>query len=210
MSAEHENSSSHSPGLKVSAFQVAVFAVLFFSAVFAFTIGLTVGLGPFASRPREEPKSVPAMDPKSPTRPDPTEESASRIVPAVESANEFRNAGGLGEAMAPEIKFQENTPGSEYDAKARSTGSDSSESAPSAKGQVSLAHSDAIEPGSPAPRRVIPTATPRLPRFATILVTRPDDGSQPFRVSFPQRTIAATSSLAMSSELSVLVSTDRA
>src|SRR5262249_11774924 len=148
------------------------------------------------------------MDPKPPTPPDPTEESASRIVPAVKTANEFRNAGGLGEAMAPEIKSQENTPGSEYDAKPRSTASDSSEPAPSAKGQVSLAHSDAIEPGSPAPRRVIPTATPRLPRFATILVTRPDPGSQPFRVSFPQRTIAATSSLAMSSELSVLVSAE--
>ena len=49
MAAEHENSSSHSPGLNVSAFQVAVFAALFFSAVFAFTIGLTVGHGPFAS-----------------------------------------------------------------------------------------------------------------------------------------------------------------
>ena len=208
MSAEHENLSSHYQGLKISAFQVAVFAALFFSAVFAFTIGLTVGLGPFASRPREAPKSVPAMDPKSPTRPDPTDESASRIVPAVKSASEFRNAGGLGEVMAPEMKTQENTPASEYDAKARSTGSDSSEPAPSVKGQVSLAHSDAIEPGSPAPSGVIPTATPRLPRFSTILVTRPDRGSQPFWVSFPQRTIAATSSLAMSSELSVLVSTE--
>src|SRR5262249_50080072 len=104
MSAEHENPSSHSPRLKVSAFQVAVFAALFFSAVFVSTIGLTVGLGPLASPPREAPKSEPAMDPKPPTPPDPTEESASRIVPAVKTANEFRNAGGLGEAMAPEIK----------------------------------------------------------------------------------------------------------
>ena len=207
MSAEHETSSSHSPALKVSAFQVAVFAALFFFAVLAFTIGLRVGLEPFASRQREAPKSIPAMDLKSLTPADQTEESASRIVPAVKSANEFRNAGSLGQAMAPETKSQENTPGSESDAKARSTGSDSSEPG-SAKGQVSLAHSEAIEPGSPAPRRVIPTATPRLPRFSTILVTRPDRGSQPFWVSFPQRTIAATSSLAMSSELSVLVATE--
>lgn len=46
---------------------------------------------------------------------------------------------------------------------------------------------------------------PRVPRSSTILVTVPDRGSQAFRVSFPNKTIAATSSLAMTSQLSVLV-----
>ena len=46
---------------------------------------------------------------------------------------------------------------------------------------------------------------PHAPRSSTILVTVPDRGSQPFRVSFPDKTIAATSSLAMTSQLSVLV-----
>ncbi|HEX8764091.1 MAG TPA: energy transducer TonB, partial [Candidatus Acidoferrum sp.] len=46
---------------------------------------------------------------------------------------------------------------------------------------------------------------PHVPRSSTILVTVPDRGSQAFRVSFPDKTIAATSSLAMTSQLSVLV-----
>lgn len=49
---------------------------------------------------------------------------------------------------------------------------------------------------------------PHVPRSSTILVTVPDRGSQAFRVSFPNKTIAATSSLAMSSQLSVLVPPD--
>ena len=49
-------------------------------------------------------------------------------------------------------------------------------------------------------------AAPPLPRTSTILVNVPDRESQPFRVSFPNKTIAATSSLAMTSQLSVLVS----
>lgn len=51
-------------------------------------------------------------------------------------------------------------------------------------------------------------ATPHVPKSSAILVTVPDRGSQPFRVSFPNKTIAATSSLAMTSQLSVLVSAE--
>jgi len=64
-----------------------------------------------------------------------------------------------------------------------------------------------------APRNAAPykltsaiAAAPHAPRTSTILVTVPDRGSQPFRVSFPNKTIAATSSLAMTSQLSVFVS----
>ena len=65
-------------------------------------------------------------------------------------------------------------------------------------------------PRSPAPYRLTSTigAAPRLPRPSTVLVTVPGRGSQPFRVSFPNKTIAATSSLAMTSQLSVLVSAE--
>jgi hypothetical protein len=211
-SAKHsESSSSRFPVLEISAFHVAVFAALFLSAVFAFTVWLTVGRGPLASRLREAPKSILAMDAKSPTLPDPTDESTSRIsAPTVKSANESGSTSRLGEATPPERKSEENTRGSEDFAKARSTDADSSEPTLSAKGEVSLAHRGAIGPGSSAPRRLIPTisATPSLPRSSTILVTRPGRGSQPFRVSFPEKTIAATSSLAMSSQLSVLVSAE--
>ncbi|HEY6946087.1 MAG TPA: hypothetical protein VI431_13170, partial [Candidatus Acidoferrum sp.] len=62
-------------------------------------------------------------------------------------------------------------------------------------------------PRSPAPYRLTSAiaAAPHMPRSSTILVTVPDQGSQPFRVSFPNKTIAATSSLAITAQLSVLV-----
>jgi Gram-negative bacterial TonB protein C-terminal len=211
-SAEHsESSSSHFPVLEISAFQVAVFAALLLSAVLAFTVGLAVGRGPLASRLREAPKSILIMDAKSPTLPDGTDESTSRIsAPAVKSANESGSTSRLDDATPPERKSEENTRGPRYFAKARSTYANSSEPTLSAKGEARLAHSGAIEPGSLAPRRLIPTksATPSLPRSSTILVTRPGRESQPFWVSFPEKTIAATSSLAMSSQLSVLVSAE--
>src|SRR4030095_13495756 len=102
----------------------------------------------------------------SPTLPDPTDESTSRIsASSVKSANESGSTSRLGEATPPESKSEENARGSEDFPKARSTDADSSEPTLSAKGEVSLAHSGAIEPGSPAPRRLIPTisATPSLP-----------------------------------------------
>jgi hypothetical protein len=62
-------------------------------------------------------------------------------------------------------------------------------------------------PRSPAPYRMTSTigTAPHLPRPSTILVTVPSRGSQPFRVSFPKKRIAATSSFAATSQLSVLV-----
>jgi TonB-like protein len=208
-SADHRESSSlHIPALEISAFQVAVFAALFFSAAFAFTVGLTVGRGPLTSRLREAPKSIPAMDAKSPTVPDVADESASRIsATAVTIANGSGSTSRPDEATPSKRKPEENTRDPEYFAKARSTDSDSSESTLSGKREMRLGHSGATNPGSPAPRRLTATmsAAPKLARPSTILVTRPSRASQPFRVSFPEKAIAATSSLAMSSQLSVFV-----
>jgi len=63
-------------------------------------------------------------------------------------------------------------------------------------------------PRSPAPNRSTGTigAVPHLARPSTILVNVPVPGSQAFRVSFPEKAIAATSSFAMTSQLSVLIS----
>src|SRR5262249_4025164 len=47
---------------------------------------------------------------------------------------------------------------------------------------------------------------PHSPRPSAILVTVPGRGSQPLRVNFPEKAVAATSSFAMTSQLSVLVS----
>jgi hypothetical protein len=61
---------------------------------------------------------------------------------------------------------------------------------------------------NPAPRRVTPAtrAAPHLSSPSTILVTGPGDGSKPFRLILPEKPIAASSSFAMTSQLSVLVS----
>jgi TonB family protein len=66
-------------------------------------------------------------------------------------------------------------------------------------------------PASPAPRRMMPAtrAAPHLSSPSTILFTGPGDGSKPFRLILPERPIAASSSFAITSQLSVLVSPER-
>jgi Gram-negative bacterial TonB protein C-terminal/PilZ domain len=64
----------------------------------------------------------------------------------------------------------------------------------------------------PAPRRVTP-ATLRAPHSSSppaILFTGPGDGSKPFRLTLPERPIAASSTFAITSQLSVLVPPGRA
>jgi hypothetical protein len=62
-------------------------------------------------------------------------------------------------------------------------------------------------PRNPAPRRMAPSTSPspRRSPSSAILVTVPTRGSKPFRVTFPEKPFAASSSFAMTSELSVLV-----
>jgi TonB family protein len=63
-------------------------------------------------------------------------------------------------------------------------------------------------PRHPAPRRVTPAmgAAPHRSPPSVILVTAPARGGKSFRVSFPQEPIAASSSFAIASQLSVLIS----
>src|SRR5215469_7679169 len=225
------------PALEISAFQVAVFGLPFLFAVIAFAVGLTVGRGPHGRRPRAAPKSIVAIDAKSPTLPDRADESTSRTpTPPVPSSDARAGSNGLDDAAPSGEKPKESTRGSEYSAEVRPSDSDSprtTESKPSAKPEVNSEHSDAtgfIEPNgsppasserahspkavgpigsaprSPATYRPTPTigVAPHLPRPSAILVTVPSRGSQPFR--FPEKAIAATSSFAMTSQLSVLVS----
>ena len=233
-----EGSTSRFPVLEISAFQVAVFALLSLFAVIAFTVGLTVGRGPLGRRLREAPKSVLAIDAKSPTLLDQAHGSTSRTPTPPVASSDTAGTNRLDDATPSEGKSKEGTRGSEYFAEVRSTDSDSCptrESKASARPEVNSEHSGAIGligrnasppassklahstktvgPISSAPRRPAPYgltstigAAPHLPRPSTILVTAPGRGSQPFRVSFPKKAIAATSSFAMSSQLSVLVS----
>ena len=65
-------------------------------------------------------------------------------------------------------------------------------------------------PANFAPRRITPAthAAPRLSWPSTILVTGPGNGSKPFRLTLPEKPIAASSSFAMTSQLSVLIAPD--
>jgi hypothetical protein len=237
--ARIEGLSSRFPALEISAFQVAVFALLFLFAVIAFNVGLRVGRSPLGRRLREAPKSLLAMDATSPTRPNPADKSTSRTpTPPVASSDDSAGANRIEDTRPSEEKSKQGTPASEYFAEARSTDSDSSptaESKPSAKAEVNSGHSGAIgpilrnvpppassklvrppkavRPISRAPKSHLPYRlsstigeAPHLPRPSTILVTVSGQESQPIRVRFPEKTIAATSSFAATSQLSVLLS----
>jgi TonB family protein len=59
----------------------------------------------------------------------------------------------------------------------------------------------------PAPRRAMPamSAATHQSRPSVLLVTAPAQGSKPFRVTFPQKAIAASSTFAIASQLSVVI-----
>ncbi|HEV2197033.1 MAG TPA: energy transducer TonB [Candidatus Acidoferrum sp.] len=237
------------PALKISAFHVNVFAILFLFAATAFTVGLTVGRGPVGKRLREPPQSLLVTDAKPPALPDATpdasDESTPRTPPPqVASSDDSAGISRPADAAPSAEESMESSPGA-GPAEARSTNADSFpavEPKPTAKPELPAEHSSEIAPmvrsmrppasskilrrpkrvrstrtarRIPSPYRLTSTiaatphpigAAPPLPRTSTILVNVPERESQPFRVSFPNKTIAATSSLAMTSQLSVLVS----
>jgi len=253
-----EDSYSRFPALRISAFQVNIFAILFLFAVTSFTVGLTVGRGPLGKRLREPPKSLLAADNQPPALPDASspvlldqadESTPQTPAPPVASSDDSADADRAGEAPTSEGKSEADTPSAavsglesvdSHSAEVVPTDADSSprtEPRPPAKpgpnsqpgGAMGPIVRDVLPPArskfirphkavrsiSRAPRSHVPyrlTSTfaegPHLPRASAILVTVPGGGSQPFKVSFPEKTIAATSSLAMTSQLSVFVSAE--
>jgi periplasmic protein TonB len=205
-----EGSSSRFPALELSAFQVVVFALLFLFAVIAFTVGLTVGRGPLGSRFQ---KSMLAIDAKSAALPGQAESTSPTPTSPAAGSDDSTGTNKLDDGTGSEDKSKEI--GAESFAEAHSMDSDSfptMESKPSAKPEVNPEGAVAIggAPRSPAPYRLTPTisAAPHLPRPSAMLVTVPGQESPPFRVSFPEKAITATSSFAMTSQLSVLVSSE--
>ena len=228
--------SSRIPALGVSASQIAVFASLFLFAVIAFTVGLRVGRGAVGRRLRDAPKSTLAISAKSPTVPYQGDESDSRTpAPPLASSRDSAGTSRRDEATPSKERSTESTRRSEYSAEVRSTDSDLSSTTesnapakpavnsgrPDANGLIlrnvsprassKLADSpNAAGPIPSAPRGLTPSigAGSQPPIRSTILVTVPGRRSPPFRVSFPKKAIAATSSFAVASQLSVLVSPD--
>jgi periplasmic protein TonB len=197
-----EGAPSRCRALEISGFQLAVFGTLFLLAVLAFAVGLTVGRGPLRSRFREVPKSMLADDTNPPAQSDQADESTSLApTPPVANSNYSALTRRLDQAGSAEEKSKDSD-------SVRTT-----ESKASAKPEVNSDRSGAmtpIAPRSPAPQWLTPniSAAPHLPRPSAILVTPPSRGSQPFRVNFREKAVAATSSFAMTSQLSVLVSVE--
>src|SRR6266851_5690823 len=214
-----KDSPLHSYVLEISGFQVAALMILF--AVISLTVGLTAGRGPLGKRLRDAQKSILAVDATSPALPNRPGETTSR-TPTPPAANTFNTPA----VNAPAPKTEESRSESPSAQSLNARPSANTESSPERNGSTGLiarnapppansqpAHSlRAVGPISGAPanpaRRVTPStrAARHLSSPSTILVTGPGDGSKPFRLILPEKPIAASSSFAMTSQLSVLVS----
>jgi TonB-like protein len=230
-----ENSPPRIYALEISGFQIAAFAFVFLFAVIAFTVGLTVGRGPLGKRLRDAQISILADDTTSPARPDRPGETPSRTstspaantfnTPAVNSPapviSESRSESPSAQSLNARPEDSISAPTIE------SKPSVTTEAGPGLNGSAGLIARNAPPPASPnlphSPKTIDPiSAPPRNPAPlsvtpatgaaphpsppSTILVTAPAHGSKPFRVTFPEKPIAASSSFAMTSQLSVLVS----
>ena len=202
-------SSSRLRRLEISAFQVTAFALLFLFAVAALTIGLTPGRGSLVRRLLGASEATSAMDTKSPTPPRQADELASQ-TPLPASSNESTRANKL------------DSGGNTIESKVTANPEVTSEQGGAIGPIVSNVSPPAISKAAPSPKAGVPkdSATrkptpygetrpagtpPHLSRPSTILVNVPIRGSRPFRVSFPEKAVAATSSLAITSQLSILL-----
>jgi protein TonB len=196
--------------LEISGFHVA--AVVFFLAVISLTIGLTLGGGPLGRHLQDPQKSTPPVDAASPALPIHASEKTSQTS-TPPAANTFLTP--TVNAPAPA------TPGSRSESpsvnpeatpeRSGSTALIARNASPSANSQPahapSAASSKSGAPANPAPRTAPPTTrtAPRLSSPPAVLVRGPGDGSKPFRLTLPEEPIAASSSFAMTSQLTVLV-----
>ncbi len=238
----HENSPSRKHVLEISGLQVAAFAFVFFFAVIALTLGLTMGRGPLGKRLWDPQKSMPTVDATPPALPNRHDETASRAStsPAANTIQDSGNSSGandLNDATPSGQKSRESVRNPESFAKVPSTDANSApameakpgvrpEASPARNGSAGLIARNAPPPANPkpahspkaagsksgaprniAPRKLTPAmgTAPHSSAPSAILVTVPPRGGKPFRVTFPEKPIAASSSIAMTSELSVLV-----
>jgi periplasmic protein TonB len=230
-----ENSSSRLYVLEISGFQVTAVAFLF--AVVSVAVGFTVARGPLGKRLRDAQESILAVDATSPALLSRPSETTSRaftppagnnlVAPVVnppaqataESRSESPSAPSLN--VRPEDSTTRAGPIEPSSATTPRpvTEFDNPKASPEREGSKGLVARNAPPPANSqsahsskavGPRRVTPgrRATPRVSAASTILVTGPGDGSKPFRLTLPEKPIAASSSFAMTSQLSVLIASE--
>jgi len=216
-SADHtEISPSRKYVLEISGFQVAAVAILL--AAISLTVGLTVARGPLGTRPRDTQKSISAVDATSAALPDHPGETTSRgsTAPAANTLlrpaeNPPATAGSRSESPSAQSLTDSDNP--EGSVGRNGSAGLIARNAPSPANSPPAHSTRAVGPMSGAPADLAPRsvtlatrATPHLSSPSTILVSGPGDGGKPFRLILPEKTIAASSSFAMTSQLSVLVS----
>jgi TonB family protein len=219
--------SSHTYVLEITGFQVAAFAAVILFVAISFTLGLTTGRSTLVKRLWDAQKSVAADDAPPPALPNRPGETASQTS---FSADKFDGA------ATSEKNAKENVNGAASAAKVVPTDSYSTtESRPTAYPAVSPERKSATEPiarSAPPLARLNPAHSPKASELkssapktaatrrvayarsvaphaseaAAILVRGPGDGSKPFRLTLPEKPIAASSTFAMTSQLSVVVS----
>jgi PilZ domain/Gram-negative bacterial TonB protein C-terminal len=229
-----KNSPSHLYVLGMPGLQIAALVILF--AVTSLIVGLSVGRGPLGKPPRDAQKSNLAVDATSTALPNRPGETTSRTstplaantfhTPAVnapapkteESRSENPSAQSFNARPADTAKRAKPTgPSAAVTSRSPiesngSTGLIARDAPPPANSQPAhsprAAGSISGAPRYSAPLRETPTGdvAPHLSSPSTILVNGPGDGRKPFRLTLPEKTIAASSSFAMTSQLSVLVS----
>jgi hypothetical protein len=214
--AHLESSSSRAYVLEISGFQV-IALVLF--ALLSLAVGLAVGRGPLAKRLQAAQESMPGFDATSsqpPTRP-------SEVTSPISSPPQPNTAGPDASvpsavstpAANPSATNPAAPPAAEYN-DSTSLVAGNSPPPPNPQPTASPKTPTMIDPPrtpspNPAPGRLpaMPVVAPRLSSLpSTMLVSGPGDGTKPFRLTLPEKSIAASSSFAMTSQLSVLVSPD--
>ena len=218
------DSSSRTHAVEISVFQVLL-AFLFLFAVIVLTVGFTMGFGPLGGRLMEASKSIFPLATKSPTLSDQKHEASSQIPTTPSSEEKSKeNPGGsilLEKVLSTDADSSRSVESKRYtepEVHAEHNGASglvarnlpppaiyNTEPSRSAAGLTSSSPKN-LAPNKPDGSISV---APHLARPSVILVNIPFRGSQAFRVSFPEKAIAATSSFAMSSQLSVLVSPER-
>ena len=196
-----ENSPLRAGTWEVSGFQIAAMLVF---ALLSLVAGLTVGRGQLGKRLQVLQKSTTAVDAPKPALPDRLSTTNSRTSNAP-AADTVRTSDA-----SPPAPQSLGTRGDS--ARAGSVGGGpaglppdeqvSRDASPPANSQPSHA-AEAAAPfrAAPAPRVAL-----RPSSASTMLVSGPGDGSKPFRLTLPEKAIAASSSFAMTSQMTVLIS----
>jgi len=207
-----EDSPSHFNVFEISGFRVAAFVFLF--VVIGFTVGLTMGRGPLGKRPQDAQKSILAVNATSPAPPNRPAETTSPI--STPPAANTSNTPAVNPPALETKELRAESPSAQaLNARPADSASRVRPIGPSpAVTSRSLTDSDnSSDANIGAPRnpdsRGVTLATRTAPHASppsAILVSAPAKGSKPFRLTFPEKPIAASSSFAMTSQLSVLVS----